>query len=83
MFVSGVCAGLAVIVFVLCANRDNWMPGHANNFFGWSFALAVTGTLASLLAGTLFMVEMTIQKKKRKYMKESQTRFEMEQETKA
>lgn len=79
----GVCGGLAVIVFVLFANRDNWMPGHANNFFGWSFALAVAGTIEALIAGTLFMIEGNIQKKKRTYLKESQTRFEMEQETKA
>jgi len=79
----GVCGGLAVIVFVLFANRDHWMPGHANNFFGWSFALAVAGVIEALIAGTLFMIEANIQKKKQKYMKESQTRFEMEQETKA
>uniref|UniRef100_A0A1B6CJG2 Uncharacterized protein n=1 Tax=Clastoptera arizonana TaxID=38151 RepID=A0A1B6CJG2_9HEMI len=79
----GVSGGLAVIVFVLTANRDNWMLGHSNNFFGWSFALAVAGVIEALVAGTLFLTEAHIQKKKRKYLKESQTRFEVEQETKA
>lgn len=77
------CGGLAVIVFVLSANQDNWMPGHANNFFGWSFAVAVAGVIAALISGALFVVESDVQRKKRKYMKESQTRFEIEQETKA
>uniref|UniRef100_A0A0A9XV34 Uncharacterized protein n=1 Tax=Lygus hesperus TaxID=30085 RepID=A0A0A9XV34_LYGHE len=79
----GFCAGLGVIVFAIWANQDGWMPGHDNNFFGWAFALAIAGSLAALISGGLFLVEGTVQKKKRKYLKESQTRFEMEQETKA
>lgn len=83
MLGAGICGGLAVIVFALFANRDNWMPGHANNFFGWSFALAVAGVIEALVAGTLFLIEANIQNKKRRYLKDSQTRFEMEQESKA
>lgn len=83
MLGAGICGGLAVIVFALFANRENWLPGHANNFFGWSFALAVAGVIEALVAGTLFLVEANIQQKKRRYLKDSQTRFEMEQESKA
>lgn len=83
MLGAGICGGIAVIVFALFSNRDNWMPGHANNFFGWSFALAVAGAIEALVAGTLFLVEANIQQKKRQYLKDSQTRFEMEQESKA
>lgn len=72
-----------MIVFVLFANRSNWMLGHSNNFFGWSYALAVVGVIAALVSGTLFFVEAQIQIKKRKYVQESQARFEVEQETKA
>lgn len=79
----GVCGTIAVAVFAIWANDDGWMPGHDNNFFGWAFALAIAGTIAALICGALFLVEATVQKKKRKYLKESQTRFEMEQETKA
>lgn len=70
-------------MFALFANRDNWLPGHANNFFGWSFALAVAGVIEALVAGTLFLLEANIQQKKRRYLKDSQTRFELEQESKA
>lgn len=80
---KGVSGAIAVIVFASCANRKNWMPGQVNNFFGWSFGLAVVGVCMNLISGTLFLVECNIQKKKRKYLKESQTRFEMDQETKA
>lgn len=59
------------------------MPEHANNYFGWSFGLAVVGCVACIISSTLFFTEANIQKKKRKYLKESQTKFEMDQETKA
>ena len=80
---AGFCSGIAVIVFAIWANQEEWMPGHENNFFGWTFAMAIAGCIASFIAGGLFLVEGNVQKKKRKYFKESQTRFEMEQETKA
>ncbi|KAL1449893.1 hypothetical protein WDU94_002365 [Cyamophila willieti] len=80
---AGVSAALAVIVFALFGNRDNWMPGHANNFFGWSFGVAIGSIFALLISGGLFLVETNVQEKKRRQMKESQARFEMEQETKA
>jgi len=83
MLIVGVCSAIAVSVFAIWANQDGWMPGHDNNFFGWSFVMAVMGTVLAFIAGALFLVEATVQIKKRKYLKESQTRFEMEQETKA
>lgn len=83
LLVGGLCGGIAVIVFATLGNRNNWMPGHDNNFFGWSFVLACIGTIACLIAAILFFVDANIHYKKRKYLKESQSRFEMEQETKA
>lgn len=80
---SGLCGGLAVIIFACLGNTENWMPEHANNYFGWSFGLAVVGSVASIISSALFFTEANIQKKKRKYLKESQTKFEMDQETKA
>ena len=54
------------------------MPGHANNFFGWSFALACIGVIAALVSATLYFVEAVIQIKKRDHLKDSQARFTME-----
>ncbi|GJQ85637.1 hypothetical protein Trydic_g20186 [Trypoxylus dichotomus] len=82
LLVGGVCGGIAIIVFVTCANRNGWMLGHDNNFFGWSFILAAVGVVALLVASSLFFVDANIHKKKKKAFKESQSRFAMEQETK-
>jgi len=59
------------------------MPGQENNFFDWGFGFAVVGCLTAVISGTLFLVELHVQTKKRRYIKESQTRFQMESETKA
>ncbi|XP_059621529.1 uncharacterized protein LOC132265078 isoform X2 [Phlebotomus argentipes] len=80
---TGICGCIAVITFACFGNRDRWMPEHANNFFGWSFGLAVAGSVTVLIAASLFFTEATIQAKKRKQLKESQARFELEHETKA
>ncbi|XP_073837614.1 claudin family member sinuous [Musca autumnalis] len=74
---AGVCASLAVIIFASLGNRNNWMPEHANNWFGWSFVLACVGAVTALVAGSLFLTECYVQKRKRTLFKESQTRFEM------
>lgn len=81
--VGGLSGGLAVIIFASLGNRNGWMPGHENNFFGWSFVLACVGSVASLVAATLFFTELNIQAKKKERLRGSQTRFELHQETKA
>jgi len=43
----------------------------------------VIGVVASLIASSLFLTEANVQAKKQKQFKESQTRFELEHETKA
>lgn len=81
--VGGLCGGIAVVVFGSVANRNGWMPGHANNFFGWSFALACIGVVCCLVSSTLFFTDANIQQRKKEQLKDSQTRFELENETKA
>ncbi|XP_025202006.1 uncharacterized protein LOC112599350 isoform X1 [Melanaphis sacchari] len=78
LIVSGVCAAIAVLIFALFANRPGWMPGHDNNFFGWAFGVAIASFFALLASGAFYLVETNIQVKKRKYLKESQTKFDME-----
>jgi len=80
LLAGGLSGGIAVIVFAACANRKGWMPGHDNNFFGWSFALGCIGVVAALVASTLFFVDGYVQQKKRQQLKDSQMRFEMEHE---
>ncbi|XP_063709849.1 claudin domain-containing protein 1 isoform X2 [Culicoides brevitarsis] len=78
-----VCGSIAVIVFACFGNRGKWMPDHANNWFGWSFVVAVVGVVASGIASALFLTESHVQARKREQLKESQSRFELEHETKA
>lgn len=78
LLISGLSGGLAVIVFACLGNTDGWMPGHTNNYLGWSFALGVIGSVLTLIASGLFLVEANVQRKKRDYLKESQTRFQLE-----
>ncbi|KAK0180272.1 hypothetical protein PV327_005933 [Microctonus hyperodae] len=75
---GGASGCIAVIVFASLGNTDGWMPGHVNNFFGWSFVLGIIGSVLTVIAGVLLIIEADIQKKKRKYFKESQTRFQLE-----
>ncbi|XP_050673306.1 uncharacterized protein LOC126971180 [Leptidea sinapis] len=83
MLASGISACIAVIVFACFGNTDGWMPDHANNYLGWSFGLGVVGAIACIVTGALFLTEANIQAKKRKRLKESQARFELEEESRA
>lgn len=80
-FNLGICAAIAVLIFALFANRPGWMPGHDNNFFGWAFGVAIASFFALIASGAFYLVETNIQVKKRKYLKESQTKFNMETKT--
>jgi len=77
-FIIGVCAAMSVFIFVLFANRPGWMPGHDNNFFGWTFGVAIASFFALLGSGAFYLVETNTQLKKIKYLKESQTKFDIE-----
>lgn len=76
--IGSVLGCFAVLIFALFGNGENWMPGHFNNFFGWAFVLAVVGSVLGVVASILMLVELNIQRKKQKKLKESQTRFTLE-----
>lgn len=75
---AGISGGIAVIIFASLANTKGWMIDQENNYFGWSFAIGVIGSVLALIASLLLLIEANIQHKKRKYLKESQTRFQLE-----
>lgn len=82
LLIGGISGAIAVIVFAVLGNQNGWMPGHDNNFFGWSFALACIGVIACLIASTLFFVDSYVQKRKKERVRESQHRLEAEPELK-
>jgi len=77
LMAAGVCGVLAVIIFACFGNVDGWMPGHTNNYLGYSFGLGVVGSCLCLIAGVLFLVEAFVQKKKQLYMEGSTSRFQL------
>ncbi|XP_045470552.1 uncharacterized protein LOC123677863 [Harmonia axyridis] len=78
LLAGGLSGGIAVVVFAIFGNRNGWMPGHENNFFGYSFVLACVGSVSMLIAASLFLTDLYIHKKKKKELKESQSRFNLE-----
>ncbi|VEN57537.1 unnamed protein product [Callosobruchus maculatus] len=80
LLAGGLSGAIAVIVFACLSNKNGWMPGHDNNFFGWSFILGCIGVIATLIASICFFVENHVQKRKQERMMESQSRLEMEPE---
>lgn len=83
LMAGGICGVIEVIVFASTANRKGWLPGHDNNFFGWSFALAVIGSAFLIIASGLLFVDANIHERKQEYLTDSQVRFELEHESKA
>lgn len=81
VLVGGISGGIAVIIFASLGNAEGWMPGHTNNYLGWSFALGVIGSVLLLIASALIHVEANVQHKKRKYITESQSKFQLESRT--
>lgn len=81
LLVGGISGGIAVLIFASFGNAKDWMPGHDNNFFGWSFIIADVGTTLTVIAGVLFLIEAYVQRKKRQYLKESQTKIQLESHT--
>jgi len=54
------------------------MVGHDNNFFGWSFILGAIGSVALLVASSLFFVDANIYNRKKNQFRESQAVFELQ-----
>ncbi|KAK2582263.1 hypothetical protein KPH14_004609 [Odynerus spinipes] len=81
LLISGFNGSIAVIIFACFGNREGWMPGHESNYFGWAFAMGVVGSVLALIAGALFLVDAHVQKKKGRYLKESQTRMQSNSNT--
>lgn len=61
---AGVCGVISVIIFGARGDGRDWMPNWEHNDMGWSFALAVVGSVTLIAAGILFLIEGRRHKKK-------------------
>lgn len=69
-----------MFTFALFANEEGWMPGHDNNYFGWTFGIAIASCFTLLGSGAFYLVETNIQVSKKKRMRDSQIKFNLETE---
>ncbi|KAK7576604.1 hypothetical protein V9T40_012890 [Parthenolecanium corni] len=51
------CGCLAVIIFGAYGDSRYWMPNWEHNNMGWSYWVAVIGSVSSLIGGICFLVE--------------------------
>lgn len=61
---AGICGIISVIIFGARGDGRDWMPNWEHNDIGWSFALAVVGSVTLIAAGILFLIEGRRHKKK-------------------
>ncbi|KAJ8686581.1 hypothetical protein QAD02_022375 [Eretmocerus hayati] len=78
LLIGSISGCIGVLVFALFGNSKGWMPDQENNFIGWAYVVACVGSILGIVVSILFFVEANIQEKKRKKLKESQTRFTLE-----
>lgn len=70
----GVSASISVFIFGWYANQRGWMPGYENNFFGWTFGVAVLSFFALFGSGAFYLVESFTQAKKIKFLYRTQSK---------
>ncbi|KAL4153768.1 hypothetical protein QTP88_001601 [Uroleucon formosanum] len=55
--VFAVCSTIALIIFGSYADSRVWMPNWEHNDIGWSYGVAVTGTITLYVSGVLYGIE--------------------------
>lgn len=58
--ISAVSCSLAVTLFAIYGNDQDWMPDPEHNYLSWSFAAAAIGTFLLWIAALLFYIEMQL-----------------------
>lgn len=62
------CSTIALIMFGIHGDSRVWMPHWEHNDVGWSYGVAVAGTIAFYVSGVLYIIEGRVHKIKRKRM---------------
>ncbi|XP_012264925.1 uncharacterized protein LOC105691182 [Athalia rosae] len=65
---------IAVIIFGAKGDGRDWMPNWEHNDIGWSFALAVVGSVLLYTGGILFLIEARRTRKKESHILVEQPR---------
>lgn len=62
---SAVCGTIALVIFGIHGDSRVWMPHWEHNDIGWSYGVAVAGTIALFISGVLFVIEGRVHQFKR------------------
>ncbi|CAI6375218.1 unnamed protein product [Macrosiphum euphorbiae] len=65
---AAVCSSIALIIFGVYGDSREWMPHWEHTDLGWSFGVAVTGSIALYFSGVLYVIEQRIYKVKQEKM---------------
>ncbi|KAL4131701.1 hypothetical protein QTP88_008977 [Uroleucon formosanum] len=65
---AAVCGTIALIIFGIDGDSRVWMPHWEHNDIGWSYGVAVAGTIALYVSGILYVIEGRAHKIKRQKM---------------
>lgn len=58
IFLTGaVCGSIALTIFGIYGDSRAWMPHWEHNDIGWSYAIAVAGTISFYISGMLYIIE--------------------------
>ncbi len=49
---------MAILIFGIMGDNEEFMPDAEHNYLSWSFGLAFVGTFFMFVTGALFMVEV-------------------------
>uniref|UniRef100_A0A2S2NSP8 Uncharacterized protein n=2 Tax=Aphidini TaxID=33387 RepID=A0A2S2NSP8_SCHGA len=65
---AAICSTIALIIFGIDGDSRVWMPHWEHNDIGWSYGVAVAGTIALYVSGVLYVIEGRAHKIKRQKM---------------
>ncbi|XP_003245455.1 uncharacterized protein LOC100573577 [Acyrthosiphon pisum] len=75
---AAVCSNIALIIFGIYGDSREWMPHWGHNDIGWSFGVAVIGTIALYVSGVLYVIEQRVYKVKRENMATQRANYNYE-----
>ncbi len=58
LILSGCLGTVAILIFGILGDNEEFMPDAEHNYLSWSFGLAFVGTFFMFVTGVLFMVEV-------------------------
>ncbi len=64
LIISGGLGAMAVMIFGIKADNEDFMPDWEHNYLSWSFAFAFIGVFFMFISGGLFLVEARIIERK-------------------